>query len=67
MTPSFDSLAAAKAHLDEIRNTVENYNYQYYVLDNPSVPDIEYDRLMRDIIAIEKEFPSIMSADSHIQ
>jgi DNA ligase (NAD+) len=67
MTPSFDSLAAAKAHLDEIRNTVENYNYQYYVLDNPSVPDIEYDRLMRDIIAIEKAFPSLMSADSPSQ
>ncbi|MFT6738297.1 MAG: DNA ligase (NAD+), partial [Kangiellaceae bacterium] len=67
MTPSFDSPEAANAYLDKIKTTIENYNYQYYVLDDPSVPDIEYDRLMQEVIAIEKTYPSLSSPDSPSQ
>lgn len=67
MIPSFDSQASASAYLDDIKATVENYNYQYYVLDDPSVPDIEYDRLMREIIAIESSYPALISTDSPSQ
>ncbi|MFT6267212.1 MAG: DNA ligase (NAD+) [Alphaproteobacteria bacterium] len=67
MTPSFDSPEAANAYLDSIKATIENYNYQYYVLDDPSVPDIEYDRLMQEVIAIEKTFPSLRSPNSPSQ
>lgn len=67
MSSNFDTPESAKKHLDSIKTTVENYNYQYYVQDRPSVPDIEYDRLMREIIAIEKQFPSLKTADSPSQ
>jgi DNA ligase (NAD+) len=67
MTPSFESPEAAKESLDLIKTSLENYNHQYYVLDDPSVPDIEYDRLMLEIIAIEKAFPSLLSPDSPSQ
>jgi DNA ligase (NAD+) len=33
--------------IDVLKQQLEEYNYQYYVLDNPSVPDAEYDRVMR--------------------
>ena len=67
MTLSFDSNEAAQAHLSNIKISIENYNYQYYVLDDPSVPDIEYDRLMTELIAIEKAYPDLYSVDSPSQ
>jgi len=67
MSHNFDTQAKAKAYLDSIKTIVENYNYQYYVQDDPSVPDIEYDRLMREIIAIETQFTSLKTADSPSQ
>lgn len=67
MIPSFESTLAAKAYLDDIKSSVETYNYQYYVLDDPTVPDIEYDRLMGEIIAIEKIYPSLLTVNSPSQ
>ncbi len=51
----------------ELRVTLDNYNYQYYVLDDPSVPDAEYDRLLRELQQIESEHPELVSADSPTQ
>jgi len=67
MTPSFISSDDAKAFLDSIKTTIEDYNHQYYVLDDPSVPDVEYDRLMQDLLAIEGSFPSLRTPDSPSQ
>ena len=53
--------------VDEIRKILEQYNYEYYVLDNPSVPDSEYDKLMNELIAIEKEHPELISPLSPTQ
>ncbi|MBF7072653.1 NAD-dependent DNA ligase LigA [Glaciecola sp. MH2013] len=50
-----------------LRAELENHNYQYYVMDAPSIPDAEYDRLMRALIALEKEYPSLITADSPSQ
>ena len=36
-----------KERIDELRSLLEKYNYEYYVNDNPSVSDAEYDRLMQ--------------------
>jgi len=52
---------------NKIKALINQYNHQYYVLDNPSVPDAEYDRLMRELIAIEVEFPVLKTADSPSQ
>ncbi len=56
-----------KDRIDEIRKILERYNYEYYVLDNPSVPDSEYDRLMNELISLEKEHPEFISPLSPTQ
>ena len=50
-----------KERIEEITKLLEKYNYEYYVLDNPSVSDAEYDRLMQELIALEKEHPEYLS------
>ncbi len=50
-----------KERIDEIRTLLEKYNYEYYVLDNPSVSDAEYDRLMQELIMLENEHPEYQS------
>ena len=50
-----------KDRVKELTELLEKYNYEYYVLDNPSVSDAEYDRLMQELIAIEKEHPELLS------
>ena len=56
-----------KDRVQEITKLLEQYNYEYYVLDNPSVPDSEYDRLMKELIAIEKEHPELITPLSPTQ
>jgi len=53
--------------IESIKSQITEYNYQYYVLDDPSVPDAEYDRLMRELKAIEQDNPTLISADSPTQ
>lgn len=53
--------------IESLKRQITEYNYQYYVLDDPNVPDAEYDRLMRELKAIEQENPSLISADSPSQ
>jgi DNA ligase (NAD+) len=53
--------------LASLKTTVSDYNYQYYVLDNPSVPDAEYDRQMKALQAIEKQYPELLTDDSPSQ
>jgi len=56
-----------KARAKEITETLERYNYEYYVLDNPSVSDAEYDRLMQELILLEKEHPELVNPLSPTQ
>jgi len=53
--------------LQEIKKLLNEYNYQYYVLDNPSVSDQEYDRLMQELQLIEAQHPEWLTADSPSQ
>jgi DNA ligase (NAD+) len=43
---------------------IESHNYRYYVLDDPSVSDVEFDRLLRELGALETEHPELAGADS---
>ena len=61
------TLDAATLRINQIKQQLSEYNYQYYVLDNPSVPDAEYDRLMLELKDIESTFPSLLSSDSPSQ
>jgi DNA ligase (NAD+) len=60
-------VAAARARTIELRAELERHNYSYYVLDNPRVPDAEYDRLMRELQALETQFPELITSDSPTQ
>ncbi|MDO7084656.1 NAD-dependent DNA ligase LigA [Pseudocolwellia sp. AS88] len=53
--------------VDELHTLINKYNNQYYVLDEPSVPDAEYDRLMKELISIETEHPQLKKVDSPSQ
>jgi DNA ligase (NAD+) len=53
--------------LEDLRQKLEQYNYQYYVLDDPTVPDAEYDRAFQRLQALESEFPELLSSDSPTQ
>ena len=50
-----------KDRVKELTELLEKYNYEYYVLDNPSVSDAEYDRLMQELIALETQYPELLS------
>lgn len=52
---------------ESIKQQLETFAYQYYVLDEPTVPDAEYDRLMRALIALEAQRPDLKRPDSPSQ
>ena len=56
-----------QAKLETLRNTLRRYEYEYHMLDNPSVPDSEYDRLFHQLKALELEHPDLLTADSPTQ
>ncbi len=53
--------------IDELRKQLAHHNYQYYVLDNPEIPDIEYDRLFRELQQLEADHPELITPDSPTQ
>jgi len=53
--------------LDVLREQLNTWNYQYYVLDQPSVPDAEYDRAMQRLLTLETEYPEFQTKDSPSQ
>lgn len=60
----FMDLQTAELKVNELRNLLNQYGYEYYVLDKPSVPDAEYDRLMQELLEIEAKFPELKTPDS---
>ena len=53
--------------LNELKALLNKYNYEYYVQDNPTVSDQEYDRLMEELIRIEQANPAWITTDSPSQ
>ena len=53
-----------KTRIKELVTLINKYNYEYYVLDNPSVSDSEYDRLMQELISLEEKYPEYKLEDS---
>ncbi len=50
-----------------LREEINHHNHQYYVLDEPKIPDAEYDRLMRELQALESQAPELITPDSPTQ
>jgi DNA ligase (NAD+) len=57
----------AIVRVKELTSALEKANYEYYVLDNPSLPDSEFDRLMNELILIENQYPDLRSKNSPTQ
>ncbi|MDQ0219832.1 NAD-dependent DNA ligase LigA [Peribacillus cavernae] len=57
----------AEKHVKDLQNILNQYSYDYYVLDKPSVTDAEYDKLLRELIEYEEQFPELRSPDSPTQ
>ncbi|WP_404363041.1 NAD-dependent DNA ligase LigA [Marinobacter sp.] len=53
--------------VQELRDQINDYDYHYYVLDDPRVPDAEYDRLFRELQKLESEHPDLITEDSPTQ
>ncbi|HEY0974122.1 MAG TPA: NAD-dependent DNA ligase LigA [Solimonas sp.] len=59
--------AQAEQRAAELRRRLHEHNHRYYVLDDPSVSDAEYDGLFRELQAIEAQYPELLTADSPTQ
>ena len=49
----------ARKRIAELSETMDSHNYKYYVLAQPSISDYDFDMLMNELIALEKEFPEL--------
>ena len=63
MAPSDDPAA----RIDELRATLDHHAHQYYELDQPEIPDAEWDRLYRELVDLETAHPALVTADSITQ
>ncbi len=63
MTASY----SVQQQIEALRQSLREHNYRYYVLDDPTVPDAEYDRLFQQLQALELQHPELVSADSPTQ
>ena len=61
------SASDPSATIAELRRQIELHNYRYYVLDEPSIPDAEYDKLLRQLQQLEQEHPDLITPDSPTQ
>ncbi len=59
--------AVVSARIKQLREEIERHSHAYYVLDSPTIPDAEYDRLFRELQALEAAHPELLTADSPTQ
>jgi DNA ligase (NAD+) len=65
--PGSVATKSAAERATQLRDEINGHDYRYYVLNEPSVPDAEYDRLMKELRAIEEADPKLVTADSPTQ
>lgn len=66
---SFEENATTEVseQVEQLRQKLRQYEYEYHVLDNPTVPDAEYDRLMNELKNLEWQHPELITSDSPTQ
>jgi len=60
-------LATSKLQVEELHERINHHAYRYHVLDDPEIADAEYDEMIRDLQALEDEFPELVTPDSPTQ
>lgn len=53
--------------IEKLRSELNEHNVRYYVLDSPTIPDAEYDRLFRELVELENQYPELKTLDSPTQ
>jgi DNA ligase (NAD+) len=61
------AMDAIRQRIKELREAIEYHNYRYYVLDDPEISDGEYDRMMRELEKLEKDYPELRDPNSPTQ
>ncbi len=59
--------AEKRKRTEKLREEIRQHNYRYYVLNEPSIPDAEYDRLMRELESLEQQYTELQDPDSPTQ
>ena len=59
--------SSVKSKISKLREEIRQHNYSYYVLDEPTIPDAEYDKLLRELQRIEEAHPKLITTDSPTQ
>ncbi len=59
--------ADIRQRVADLRRDIEYHNYRYYILDDPEIPDSEWDRLLQELRELEEIYPSLITADSPTQ
>jgi DNA ligase (NAD+) len=67
MSKPLENIMSLQQQIDKLRQDLRRYEYEYHVLDNPTIPDAEYDRLFHQLKALEAEHPELITADSPTQ
>jgi DNA ligase (NAD+) len=67
VSPRAVAVVDPEARATELRGQLEHHNYQYHVLDQPTISDYEYDLLFRELVDLEAAHPELSSADSPTQ
>ena len=57
----------AKKKIEQLSKEIDEHNHNYYVLDNPVITDFDFDKLLEELIRLEKEFPEFLSLQSPTQ
>jgi len=67
MSKPLENIMSLQQQIDTLRQDLRRYEYEYHVLDNPTIPDAEYDRLFHQLKALETTHPELITADSPTQ
>jgi DNA ligase (NAD+) len=67
MTATLPTTDALAARAEALREQLQHHAHRYYVLDEPEIPDAEYDRLFQELQALEAQHPELLTADSPTQ
>nr|WP_071131210.1 NAD-dependent DNA ligase LigA [Enterococcus timonensis] len=61
------SIQSAKKQVAALKEQLNKWAHEYYVLDQPTVEDFEYDRIYQQLVALEEQFPELVTSDSPTQ
>ena len=67
MAGTVTTRAEARRRIEQLAHEIREHDHSYYVLDRPTIPDAEYDRLFRELTALEERFPDLRPPDSPTQ